>query len=398
MEVPVVGRRSSAPSAASRCTGAPPTARRCASARRPCAAVSRWSSSPRAPANPGPIVQPLFEGAAFVAARAGRPDRPRRHRRQRVGDAQGDNGASARSRWRWSWGPPLAAPARRSGSRVSRRAVAETSDACCDQAAGALRRGADPRPALRGLTGDRAGRSRSRGQRVRPASATAAERRGRRAAGPRRRWDRRRGARPATAAAAARWRTASRSSRGSGKYSSSSTAGPPRRPRRGARRSTTACDQLLGRRRPGGDADRPGRSSGSSSAPLTRSTRGQPAAGRGALERQGVRGVGRADDDDGVALAGDGLEGGLAVGGGEAQVAAGRAPTGRGSGAWAASSTPCHSSTARVVWARKATGPVRARAAPPLGLVLDAGARRRGRPPPCRPPRHGPRGRRTRSV
>ena len=38
----------------------------------------------------GPTVQPLFEGAAFVAARAGRADRPRRHRGQRVGHAQGD--------------------------------------------------------------------------------------------------------------------------------------------------------------------------------------------------------------------------------------------------------------------------------------------------------------------
>jgi 1-acyl-sn-glycerol-3-phosphate acyltransferase len=75
----------------------------------------------------GPIVQPLFEGAAFVAARAGVPIIP-------VGIG-GSEWAMPKGQKRirpvkvvMVVGPPLSAPARRKGSRVSRRSVAELSD------------------------------------------------------------------------------------------------------------------------------------------------------------------------------------------------------------------------------------------------------------------------------
>lgn len=74
----------------------------------------------------GPIVQPLFEGAAFVAARAGVPILP-------VGIG-GSEWAMRKGSKRISpvkvvmvVGEPIPAPARSEGSRVSRRAVAEVS-------------------------------------------------------------------------------------------------------------------------------------------------------------------------------------------------------------------------------------------------------------------------------
>jgi 1-acyl-sn-glycerol-3-phosphate acyltransferase len=75
----------------------------------------------------GPTVQPLFEGAAFVAARAGVPVVP-------VGIG-GSEWAMPKGQKRirpvkvvMVVGPPLAAPPRSGGSRVSRRSVAELSD------------------------------------------------------------------------------------------------------------------------------------------------------------------------------------------------------------------------------------------------------------------------------
>jgi 1-acyl-sn-glycerol-3-phosphate acyltransferase len=72
----------------------------------------------------GPTLQPLFEGAAFVAARAGVPIVP-------VGIG-GSEWAMPKGSKRirpvkvvMVVGEPLAVPARQSGSRVSRRAVAE---------------------------------------------------------------------------------------------------------------------------------------------------------------------------------------------------------------------------------------------------------------------------------
>jgi 1-acyl-sn-glycerol-3-phosphate acyltransferase len=75
----------------------------------------------------GPIVQPLFEGAAFVAARAGVPIIP-------VGIG-GSEWAMTKGKKRirpvkvaMVVGTPIPAPVRPEGGRVSRRAVAETSN------------------------------------------------------------------------------------------------------------------------------------------------------------------------------------------------------------------------------------------------------------------------------
>jgi 1-acyl-sn-glycerol-3-phosphate acyltransferase len=75
----------------------------------------------------GPTVQPLLEGAAFVAARAGVPIVP-------VGIG-GSEWAMPKGQKRirpvkvvMVVGPPLVAPPRSEGSRVSRRSVAELSD------------------------------------------------------------------------------------------------------------------------------------------------------------------------------------------------------------------------------------------------------------------------------
>jgi 1-acyl-sn-glycerol-3-phosphate acyltransferase len=76
----------------------------------------------------GPTVQPLFEGAAFVAARAGVPILP-------VGIG-GSEWAMTKGKKRirpvkvaMVVGTPIPAPARPPGARVPRRAVAETSEA-----------------------------------------------------------------------------------------------------------------------------------------------------------------------------------------------------------------------------------------------------------------------------
>ena len=51
----------------------PPTRRRWSAASPSSRAASRWCCSPRVSARAGPLVQPLFDGAAFVAAKAAVP-------------------------------------------------------------------------------------------------------------------------------------------------------------------------------------------------------------------------------------------------------------------------------------------------------------------------------------
>jgi 1-acyl-sn-glycerol-3-phosphate acyltransferase len=76
----------------------------------------------------GPTVQPLFEGAAFVAARAGVPILP-------VGIGGSEWALPKGQKWIapvkvvMVVGPAIPAPARPEGGRVSRRSVGETSDA-----------------------------------------------------------------------------------------------------------------------------------------------------------------------------------------------------------------------------------------------------------------------------
>jgi 1-acyl-sn-glycerol-3-phosphate acyltransferase len=80
----------------------------------------------------GPTVQPLFEGAAFVAARAGVPIVPVGIGGSEWAMPKGKRGIRP-VKVAMVVGPPLAAPARPAGSRVSRRAVAETSAALHQQ-------------------------------------------------------------------------------------------------------------------------------------------------------------------------------------------------------------------------------------------------------------------------
>ena len=74
----------------------------------------------------GPVVQPLFEGAAFVAARAGVPIVP-------VGIGGSEwampkgRGRSSRSRSPW-WSAIPSLPPERTGGRVSRRAVSSLTE------------------------------------------------------------------------------------------------------------------------------------------------------------------------------------------------------------------------------------------------------------------------------
>ena len=126
-------------------------------------------------------------------------------------------------------------------------------------------------------------------------------------------------------------RHAARAARaGGGKYSSSSVTWTSSTPRSGARRAMTACDEVLGRAGAGGDARRsrasPSASRSSSSGPSMRSTIGQPAVRGHLRQRERVRRVGAADHHDGVGPAAIAGERGLAVGGGEAEVVAGRGP------------------------------------------------------------------------
>jgi 1-acyl-sn-glycerol-3-phosphate acyltransferase len=74
----------------------------------------------------GPTVQPLFEGAAFVAARAGVPIVPVGIGGSEWAMPKGKRGIRP-VKVAMVVGPPLAAPGRPVGGRVSRRAVAETS-------------------------------------------------------------------------------------------------------------------------------------------------------------------------------------------------------------------------------------------------------------------------------
>ena len=81
-------------------------------------------------------------------------------------------------------------------------------------------------------------------------------------------------------------------------------------------------DQLLGGRRAGRHPDRAGQVVGQLLGPVDPQHPGAAGGPGQALEGHGVRRVGRADHHHRVGLGGDGLQGRLAVGGGEAQVAA----------------------------------------------------------------------------
>ena len=189
-------------------------------------------------------------------------------------------------------------------------------------------------------------------------------------------------------------RSRSRSSGGGGKYSSSSTVtSTTSTPSRGASRSRTSSTSHSGAEAPAVTPTVPARSSGSSSAQLTRSTRGQPAA-VATLASETVfeefaepitttasqrRRRSRAAPPGGWSW----RSRGRSVRHPELGEALLR-PFG---------DPPCHSSWGSVVWASSATGAV--------GLVerVDVGlATRRGAPPPARPPscRSPPRGRRGR--
>jgi 1-acyl-sn-glycerol-3-phosphate acyltransferase len=74
----------------------------------------------------GPTVQPLFEGAAFVAARAGVPILPVGIGGSEWAMPRGKRGIRP-VKVAMVVGAPIPAPARPLGARVSRRAVAETS-------------------------------------------------------------------------------------------------------------------------------------------------------------------------------------------------------------------------------------------------------------------------------
>jgi 1-acyl-sn-glycerol-3-phosphate acyltransferase len=76
----------------------------------------------------GPVVQPLFEGAAFVAARAGVPIVPIGIGGSEWAMPKGKKGI-APVKVVIIVGPPLPAPPRAEGARLSRRAVAEISAA-----------------------------------------------------------------------------------------------------------------------------------------------------------------------------------------------------------------------------------------------------------------------------
>ena len=188
----------------------------------------------------------------------------------------------------------------------------------------------------------------------------------------------------------------SRSSRGGGKYSSSSVMRTSSTPSRGASGRITLSTSVLRGRRAGGDPDRAGEVVGELVGAVDpEHPRGAGLAGQ-ALERPGVGGVGRADHDHGVAALRDGAEGGLAVGGGEAQVAAAGPPQGREPlGGAVRDRGP-------VAVAQRGLGQQRhvvAEVGEGIDLRdgLDAVDRRRGPPPSCPPPPRGPRGPRRRS-
>ena len=193
----------------------------------------------------------------------------------------------------------------------------------------------------------------------------------------------------------------SRSSRGGGKYSSSSVTCTSSTPSLGASVAMTACDEVLGRARAGGDAD----DLGAHRARRGRARRGrrraarwaQPAVARHLGERDRVRRVRAADHDDRVG----------------AWRRSRRAPPAgswsRSTGRCASRSTASGNCVARVVgdalpsrgaraWSARAARPFRVarrRRAPRRGRrrARPAGSTR-ARPRACRRPRRGRRGRR----
>ncbi len=181
----------------------------------------------------------------------------------------------------------------------------------------------------------------------RPRSSTA------RSSGPRRRPRQQHAERRAPRA-----RSSSRSSGGGGKYSSSVVTWTSSTPSVGARRGQDLLDECLGRRRPGGHARRcRSRSAGTSSAVVDPD---HPGAARGARPPSPGRPCWRSWPSrsrpprrPGAAIV---PQRGLAVGGGEAQVAAPGQPQVGEPLAAAASMSPRHSSWLRVVWASRATG------------------------------------------
>ena len=137
-------------------------------------------------------------------------------------------------------------------------------------------------------------------------------------------------------------------------------------------------------------------SSGSSSAVLTRATCGAAGLAGQLLEGPGVRRVGRADDDDGVAALGQLHQRRLPVRRGEAQVAAARRPhVGEALAARRRRRRPSRGATA---WSGRAGRRARrtSGSAATSATRLDPADRRRARRPSCRRPPRGPRGRRRR--
>ena len=68
----------------------------------------------------GPVVQPLFDGAVYVALKAGVPIVPGRHRRLRAGDAEGREVHLPAQGARRSSAPPITPPPAADGGRVPR--------------------------------------------------------------------------------------------------------------------------------------------------------------------------------------------------------------------------------------------------------------------------------------
>ena len=106
-----------------------------------------------------------------------------------------------------------------------------------------------------------------------------------------------------------------------GKYSSSTVTGDRCTPWTGSRRSTTASTRASGADAPAVTPTVPDRSSGSSEASLTRTTRGQPKATATCSRATVLDEFSEPMTTTASTWPGQGLEGGLPVGGGEAQVA-----------------------------------------------------------------------------
>ena len=76
----------------------------------------------------GPVIEELFDGTAYVGARAGVPIVPLGHRRERGDDAEGRQDAPRRrSSCSWS-ATPIPPPERSEAGRVPRSAVGELTE------------------------------------------------------------------------------------------------------------------------------------------------------------------------------------------------------------------------------------------------------------------------------